>query len=303
MMMELFALSDHPRACGANVTAVYALGQCVGSSPRVRGKRCNPCRHRQPARIIPARAGQTWPCTRARTSRPDHPRACGANPAVMVMEVSPSGSSPRVRGKPFRTIPGRAGVRIIPARAGQTLRRGQWHRHDADHPRACGANLVPFSLRLWWFGSSPRVRGKLDDVRLDDAANRIIPARAGHTYFFQSIKAVTPDHPRACGANCRNRYRVEVDSGSSPRVRGKPRRRSRLPVCRRIIPARAGQTRPPSNRWCCESDHPRACGANPGNGSSVAACFGSSPRVRGKQPYAHVNVRRLRIIPARAGQT
>ena len=269
----------------------------------MRGKRYRRICARPMRRIIPARAGQTLQSLPAPSACADHPRACGANLAVHAGANVKAGSSPRVRGKPCGDGDGGVALRIIPARAGQTLRRGQWHRHDADHPRACGANLVPFSLRLWWFGSSPRVRGKLDDVRLDDAANRIIPARAGQTYFFQSIKAVTPDHPRACGANCRNRYRVEVDSGSSPRVRGKPRRRSRLPVCRRIIPARAGQTRPPSNRWCCESDHPRACGANPGNGSSVAACFGSSPRVRGKQPYAHVNVRRLRIIPARAGQT
>ena len=262
MMMELFALSDHPRACGANVTAVYALGQCVGSSPRVRGKRCNPCRHRQPARIIPARAGQTWPCTRARTSRPDHPRACGANPAVMVMEVSPSGSSPRVRGKPFRTIPGRAGVRIIPARAGQTLRRGQWHRHDADHPRACGANLVPFSLRLWWFGSSPRVRGKLDDVRLDDAANRIIPARAGQTQRQQDRRARRPDHPRACGANVQGTVILRNPTGSSPRVRGKPQKFDTTQIARRIIPARAGQTVCPFGYEAGRPDHPRACGAN-----------------------------------------
>ena len=52
-------VSDHPRACGANIAAAVLFSVLFGSSPRVRGKRtlCLVLRHRP--RIIPARAGQT----------------------------------------------------------------------------------------------------------------------------------------------------------------------------------------------------------------------------------------------------
>ena len=50
---------DHPRACGANLTALIALLTSDGSSPRVRGKPVGRGEYDAIARIIPARAGQT----------------------------------------------------------------------------------------------------------------------------------------------------------------------------------------------------------------------------------------------------
>ena len=56
-------------------------------------------------------------------SRPDHPRACGANAVQGKGCPAVDGSSPRVRGK-RAAIDGRhACIRIIPARAGQTPER------------------------------------------------------------------------------------------------------------------------------------------------------------------------------------
>ena len=108
---------DHPRACGANsfFLSSHVLG--FGSSPRVRGKRVVRVPGRLPARIIPARAGQTARRCRAAPERPDHPRACGANAAI--------GG-------------GVSSLRIIPARAGQTAVRGAWPIARPDHPRARG---------------------------------------------------------------------------------------------------------------------------------------------------------------------
>ena len=72
---------------------------------------------------------------------------------------------------------------------------------------------------------------------------------------------------------------------------------------RRIIPARAGQTRPPARRPRRRPDHPRACGANAVSFQSTARCSGSSPRVRGKLVSSARTAFHDRIIPARAGQT
>ena len=71
--------------------------------------------------------------------------------------------------------------------------------------------------------------------------------------------------------------------GSSPRVRGKHVRLLASPGPCRIIPARAGQTDFRRLEALPPSDHPRACGANPGMFSSRSVRAGSSPRVRGKQ--------------------
>ena len=114
--------TDHPRACGANPVADAADPAGHGSSPRVRGKRRDVGRVGSQRRIIPARAGQTAGCQRATALRSDHPRACGANAAKLALPSLPSGSSPRVRGKLPEPGHGLTSPRIIPARAGQTVR-------------------------------------------------------------------------------------------------------------------------------------------------------------------------------------
>ena len=152
--------TDHPRACGANMPCRMIGIRHHGSSPRVRGK---PFTHRQNCcggRIIPARAGQTMVSSLLIPWFPDHPRACGANPAVRWRPTCGCGSSPRVRGKrlEFRGLEFRG--RIIPARAGQTGSGARTVARCPDHPRACGANVSPDGFDASQAGSSPRVRGK-----------------------------------------------------------------------------------------------------------------------------------------------
>ena len=274
-----------------------------GSSPRVRGKHdAVPAIHGH-GRIIPARAGQTQPCRIHRRGVADHPRACGANLVEQGQRQIPAGSSPRVRGKLFLPFFACAGIRIIPARAGQTQAGEDWSNPETDHPRACGANKIIASGISCHIGSSPRVRGKRSPFRSSPYAPRIIPARAGQTKAALQITTTTKDHPRACGANPASTPAMLTVSGSSPRVRGKPSGPAGQVSEGRIIPARAGQTR--RIRRCASRlpDHPRACGANPVGFRTSVAGFGSSPRVRGKpqgdkQPFVT-----SRIIPARAGQT
>ena len=113
-------IPDHPRACGANSSLAVLSCKAVGSSPRVRGKHDCQTSRRSGYRIIPARAGQTRRGVRVSSTSPDHPRACGANSCSLSRLSSTSGSSPRVRGKPWRAVCLHGRYRIIPARAGQT---------------------------------------------------------------------------------------------------------------------------------------------------------------------------------------
>ena len=132
---------------------------------------------------------------------------------------------------------------------------------------------------------------------------RIIPARAGQTSVSGHYDYSHSDHPRACGANlCRPQIRW-MNTGSSPRVRGKPGLHTDRRRCRRIIPARAGQTHARNQCGPGDTDHPRACGANCTTTPPNCTASGSSPRVRGKHVPKRAQNPVGRIIPARAGQT
>ena len=295
--------ADHPRACGANADRVENRFTEHGSSPRVRGKPAATRDQDTQTRIIPARAGQTWRRRPIRTRCPDHPRACGANRRPRHRRSNSSGSSPRVRGKPRRTQRARRARRIIPARAGQTYRMDTITGRQSDHPRACGANPGLEGPRAWYYGSSPRVRGKPMPVTNVDWETRIIPARAGQTQSVNGHHDYSQDHPRACGANGFVPAFSGVTSGSSPRVRGKQQCGGDFGRARRIIPARAGQTRIGTMPSPAYPDHPRACGANVCRLSGGVCVIGSSPRVRGKPSKGVPSALGDRIIPARAGQT
>ena len=93
------------------------------------------------------------------------------------------------------------------------------------------------------------------------------------------------------------------DHGSSPPARGT---RSGCPTAsstRRFIPARAGNTRSRQPTSQTPSVHPRPRGEHDQFYILRKADDGSSPPARGTLPRASAPARRLRFIPARAGNT
>ena len=255
-------LTDHPRACGANLLKIVSYEPHIGSSPRMRGKLTGHAIIHGGRRIIPAHAGQTFPARSNRCPPPDHPRACGANFSTTVVLCVLFGSSPRMRGKRADQPTVLIRFRIIPAHAGQTRRSAELRVRTSDHPRACGANVHNIPSGARGDGSSPRMRGKRADQPTVLIRFRIIPAHAGQTDLPYGRAIESTDHPRACGANQQGRTGAPIGFGSSPRMRGKRIRNTTgwRPV--RIIPAHAGQTFCMSNFFSCGPDHPRACGAN-----------------------------------------
>ena len=73
------ARAAHPRVCGENDTRLRRRDRPLGSSPRVRGKRCLVQLHVGDRGLIPACAGKTRRALRGPPSRPAHPRVCGEN--------------------------------------------------------------------------------------------------------------------------------------------------------------------------------------------------------------------------------
>ena len=231
-----------------------------GSSPRVRGTRCDASDLARHVRIIPARAGNAATPHHSKPWIPDHPRACGERGEVHHAAEEVLGSSPRVRGT--RDVGGRGGraTRIIPARAGNATQDLSVEVVGRDHPRACGERGYARRRLLHRGGSSPRVRGTLLDLFGQKFVSRIIPARAGNARARHGGPRMFLDHPRACGERAWDRHQAIRDWGSSPRVRGTPHAGATGFLADRIIPARAGNARSRVRAGCRRPDHPRACG-------------------------------------------
>ena len=137
---ELYTAPDHPRVCGENSAATIEVVVKHGSPPRVRGKHFAVlCDHFE-QRITPACAGKTRRTSTRFSGAPDHPRVCGENFDMIVVDELSSGSPPRVRGKRHLRAALAASMRITPACAGKTRRGKLRHRFIADHPRVCGEN-------------------------------------------------------------------------------------------------------------------------------------------------------------------
>ena len=116
----LNASPDHPRGCGENATGDSVIVPSEGSPPRMRGKLRLWSSALPARRITPADAGKTLPDGKPICRQPDHPRGCGENRSAHTLSMLPSGSPPRMRGKPVGGLDLETCRRITPADAGKT---------------------------------------------------------------------------------------------------------------------------------------------------------------------------------------
>ena len=117
---------DHPRVCGEHFFMRLTVASSPGSSPRMRGTLVDWKFEFDSAGIIPAYAGNTKVEYKNDGGERDHPRVCGEHSARLSGSGRSSGSSPRMRGT---LAPGRnkwCPVGIIPAYAGNTLKKSQF---------------------------------------------------------------------------------------------------------------------------------------------------------------------------------
>ncbi len=234
--------SVHPRVCGEHLPSAFAMASRAGSSPRVQGTRHGLLVDRVHIRFIPACAGNTAQRqTRVRLF-PVHPRVCGEHASGVINTPSSRGSSPRVRGTPLRKAVGDAVRRFIPACAGNTHGRSQFHVFRSVHPRVCGEHRAAPMWRTSSAGSSPRVRGTLTTYRNILYYQRFIPACAGNTRPASGQPEQLPVHPRVCGEHPIGVATRPISDGSSPRVRGTRYKGGKRYLKLRFIPACAGNT-------------------------------------------------------------
>ena len=111
----------------------------------------------------------------------------------------------------------------------------------------------------------------------------IIPAYAGSTFCRSCLPFRNRDHPRICGEHVVSIRLAVVHKGSSPHMRGAPRRTRLDAISRGIIPAYAGSTELAP--------------------ALVPLVPGSSPHMRGARLRAGTGRPGPGIIPAYAGST
>ena len=147
----------------------------------------------------------------------------------------------------------------------------------------CG-ELCPSALILSSSpGSSPRVRGTL-------------------VFSRRGLPSCTV-HPRVCGELSTSLIPDPADTGSSPRVRGTRCVVMRVARSPRFIPACAGNSAPVVVVVAESTVHPRVCGELVSDLAARGGWDGSSPRVRGTRHLRDDAPRRVRFIPACAGNS
>ena len=232
-----------------------------------------------------------------------HPRGCGEHGAAIGLGIGWYGSSPRVRGTRYRNSRERENPRFIPAGAGNTRPTAGEKCSVSVHPRGCGEHPTPFLSVAIAHGSSPRVRGTRSYVVPSGPVRRFIPAGAGNTNPPIDRVIAVPVHPRGCGEHTGLTRPLRRSCGSSPRVRGTRRGLYSTTVCRRFIPAGAGNTFAIFLSVPSTPVHPRGCGEHRCAGTSPSNASGSSPRVRGTPLRNADEPAPCRFIPAGAGNT
>ena len=152
-------------------------------------------------------------------------------------------------------------------------------------------------------GSSPLARGLLKNRDTGVVILGIIPARAGFTWPGTTASSSSTDHPRSRGVYPPPQKKGANPNGSSPLARGFRSPTDWHPPPRRIIPARAGFTRPRRRRGSRARDHPRSRGVYASPSRRTKSASGSSPLARGLRHRRRPVHPDRRIIPARAGFT
>ena len=110
-----------------------------------------------------------------------HPRVGGENRHRCHELLDGLGSSPRGRGKPVGKGLGFGARGLIPAWAGKTNIHVTALVTNPAHPRVGGENAPIVSVLPFSQGSSPRGRGKPQQLVSNGQLGRLIPAWAGKT--------------------------------------------------------------------------------------------------------------------------
>ena len=296
------AAEVYPRVCGGTAIGPRRIDSLLGLSPRVRGNQPFVWRAGQPARSIPACAGEPQHSTVRTSCQWVYPRVCGGTAWRRWAWRRWLGLSPRVRGNHpvFAVHPPVVGS--IPACAGEPQAAGIPTGVTAVYPRVCGGTGRAGCHRFALLGLSPRVRGNRRSLQRRAGRPGSIPACAGEPLWNETAKEYNAVYPRVCGGTVSISPVSVTANGLSPRVRGNRRHRHPPRPATRSIPACAGEPMQVPIFSLLPRVYPRVCGGTAIRPPVAMALRGLSPRVRGNRYHADCSRRPGRSIPACAGE-
>ena len=187
---------------------------------------------------------------------------CGADALKTRIDSLTSGSPPRVRSRRTSPVPRPRRVGITSACAEQTATVWKASCASGDHLRVCGADFLLQNGLQRESGSPPRVRSRLQVQTMKTNDLRITSACAEQTQVLGSLRRLSWDHLRVCGADYPMILLDGLIYGSPPRVRSRPQINNLSNPNLRITSACAEQTVPPNTPWNTTGDHLRVCGAD-----------------------------------------
>ncbi len=232
--------SVHPRIRGERGYWRISAEKSGGSSPHMRGTPGHAPVHGLHLRFIPACAGNAWPATCSWITWPVHPRMRGERFTPSVTSARYVGSSPHARGTLHSIATRHPPTRFIPACAGNAASALPPHRAAPVHPRMRGERTARIFPRAYARGSSPHARGTPDVRHLGTVKTRFIPACAGNARHINLEPLAGTVHPRMRGERAPATLPIEASFGSSPHARGTQPLEPCHSLCRRFIPACAG---------------------------------------------------------------
>ena len=189
----------HPRSRGEHRRKPWKASLRRGSSPLARGTFGVGLSGGASLRLIPARAGNIRGSTPAASRQAAHPRSRGEHAIADTKDRGIAGSSPLARGTLYINRRGNAGLRLIPARAGNMFFALTWLPFESAHPRSRGEHWRRRARSLASCGSSPLARGTSRRLPFFLGRRRLIPARAGNICPPQGTKPFSSAHPRSRG--------------------------------------------------------------------------------------------------------
>ena len=210
-----------------------------------------------------------------------HPRSRGEHGGGIFEKVGNLGSSPLARGtRAYGGFPDSL-LRLIPARAGNTLPLTSNMMLCPAHPRSRGEHPSQTDCGIWKTGSSPLARGTLNKRLSPGLSPRLTPARAGNTIIQLSRASADTAHPRSRGEHDTQPLQCGLRGGSPPLARGTQRSIFLGALKYRLTPARAGNTLACRVRLGLAAAHPRSRGEHIDDLCLNRLYGGSPPLARG----------------------
>ena len=227
----------------------------------MRGSRTRPTKKSATDRSIPAGAGEPDSYREFRRDGEVYPRGVRGSHGLPRFTLARIGSIPAGAGEPDETIVRLIAIKVYPRGVRGSLPAP--HMPQAQHrsiPAGAGEPTAYFSVLQNGGGLSPRVRGSPAGDRQGCTRRRSIPAGAGEPLVHATNTVGTRVYPRGCGGADLYDVLDEHRQGLSPRVRGSQIQPASNGICRRSIPAGAGEPYSGYSALYAIEVYPRGCG-------------------------------------------